>query len=273
MVKVAHISDLHFNRIFPEAERALQEELNKENYRLIILSGDLTQRAYAYQFKRVKRFILGLKNPLLIIPGNHDIPNINIVRRIFSPFKYYKKTISQALDKVYQDDDLLVIGLNTAKRYPIRNGNISERQIKWAEKKFREGGDRFKMLVTHHPFIRPPHGAYRHIVKGAGAAVKAIKDCGVSVFLSGHFHTAYFGNIKNHFPDIKRDIVTSQAGTAISRRTRTDGNTFNTIHIEGNTFSVTSKGFLQNCFRNIETVTYRFNDSKMDLLAAGKSSG
>ncbi|MFP4383254.1 MAG: metallophosphoesterase family protein [Spirochaetia bacterium] len=273
MIKAAHVSDLHFSKVYPEAERALQKELTAGNYRLIIISGDITQRAFAGQFRRAAHFIRDLHMPVLVIPGNHDITNINLIRRIINPFKYYKRYISEDLDQVYEDDDILAVGINSAKRYPIRNGKISAEQIARAAERFKKSTAGFKLLVTHHPFIRPPHGSYRHIVKGAGMTIKGLKDCGVSLILSGHYHTAYFGSIKNHFPGITRDIITSQAGTAVSRRTRTDGNTINIIKIENDEFSLTSKGFLQNQFREIETVRFKFSETELVPILAEEVSG
>jgi 3',5'-cyclic AMP phosphodiesterase CpdA len=273
LIKAAHVSDLHFSKVYPEAERALQEELTGGDYRLIIISGDITQRAFAGQFRRAAQFIRDLRIPVLIIPGNHDISNINLFRRIINPFKYYKRYISKDLDQVYEDEDIFAVGLNTAKRCPIRNGKISAEQIRWAEERFKKTEAKFKLLVTHHPFIRPPHGSYRHIVKGADSTINGLKDCGISLILSGHYHTAYFGSIKNHFPGMTRDIITSQAGTAVSRRTRTDGNTINIIEIENDEFTVTSKGFLQNHFREIETVRFKYSKTELLPILSGKVSG
>ena len=51
-VRIAHLSDPHFGTVVPAVQRALQGELQMHPPDLILLSGDITQRARRNQFER-----------------------------------------------------------------------------------------------------------------------------------------------------------------------------------------------------------------------------
>src|ERR1044072_9809693 len=74
-MRVLHVSALHAETVEePEVEdalRALAAELDPE---LVIASGDLTHRNHDAQHERAARLLRSLDRPLVVVPGNHDIP-------------------------------------------------------------------------------------------------------------------------------------------------------------------------------------------------------
>src|SRR6185437_1430701 len=86
---VAHISDLHFGRHDTAIVDALIAQFGEMRPHLVVLSGDLTQRARSAEFAQAKKFIDRIGAPVVIVPGNHDIPLYNVMRRFFSPLEKY----------------------------------------------------------------------------------------------------------------------------------------------------------------------------------------
>ena len=163
MRQVVQISDVHFGADDPAAVAALRDDLLAEPYDLLIVSGDFTQRARSWQFRAAMAFLEGLPGPQLYVPGNHDVPLRNVYRRFKNPLLGYKKHVTADLRPVYSDQELLVIGLNTARSFSWswsgfwKDGRISADQLLDVHLACAEApADLFKVVVTHHPFIPPP---------------------------------------------------------------------------------------------------------------------
>jgi len=242
MRTLAHCSDLHFGRHDPAIASALLESLNVSRPHLVIISGDLTQRARGSQFLSARRFLDQIQAPKLVVPGNHDIPLFNIVGRLLAPFSNFKRYISQSVEhqQFFSDDEIAVLGLNTVRRLNWKNGRVSERQLAEMEARFRALPEHVrKVLVTHHP-IALVEGARRlSIAQRATAAVIAASKSGVHLVLSGHSHHAVSGTIDDELA-AEGSLLVVHAGTAISTRTRAGGlNSYNLIAIDPPYLSVT----------------------------------
>src|SRR5215207_3028421 len=119
MRTIAHISDIHFGCTDPPVVEAVVAELNALEPSLVIMSGDFTQRARAGQYQQAMDFMRRLPSPQLVVPGNHDIPLWNFVARFFWPLFNYRKFVTKDLRPVHQDEELLVIGINTARSFTL----------------------------------------------------------------------------------------------------------------------------------------------------------
>ena len=91
MRTIAHISDIHFGRIDPPIVEAIVADISSMSPSLVVISGDLTQRARAGQFRDAAAFLARLPKPQLVVPGNHDIPLFDVFSRFFSPLGNYRK--------------------------------------------------------------------------------------------------------------------------------------------------------------------------------------
>jgi 3',5'-cyclic AMP phosphodiesterase CpdA len=114
MRTIAHISDVHFGRTDPAVVEGLVQDLSSRHPSVLVVSGDFTQRARARQYRAAAEFLKRLPTPQLVVPGNHDIPLYDIIRRFFFPLNRYRKYITKDLRPVYQDEELFVLGINTA---------------------------------------------------------------------------------------------------------------------------------------------------------------
>jgi 3',5'-cyclic AMP phosphodiesterase CpdA len=218
----------------------LVASIKKSRPDLVVISGDFTQRAQHVEFAEARRFLDRIAFPKLVTPGNHDVPLYNLFNRYLRPFRKYDRYIAP-LDQpssFFQDDELAVLGLNTARRFTRKNGRLSQAQIAGIARVFASvPPDVTKVIVTHHPLAIPSSEGSLELAGRALAALAAIAAAGIHVLLSGHHHRALSGPVAE--VSSAGSILIVHAGTAISTRTRgIAGNSYNLIQIAHGQISV-----------------------------------
>lgn len=237
MVKIVHLSDLHFGAHEPELVEALEARLQQETADLVVVSGDFTQRARTEQFQQACAFLERLReagHDVLAVPGNHDVPLYDVLRRFLSPLTRYKRFVDETLCPWHELDGAVVLGINTARSLTFSDGRISHEQMDFIRESFaRAEPEALKILVTHHPLFALPVGeGLAPAVGRSELALDAIAEAGVDLLLAGHNHRASIHSARELATRAGPALVI-QAGTATSHRLRDEEQSFNRIEIDG----------------------------------------
>ena len=214
---VLQISDPHFGTEQLAVVEALVELSSRSRPDVVVLSGDITQRARPEQFRAAKVFVDRLNARTLTIPGNHDIPLFNMSARFFSPYAHFSAEFGMELEPVFSSAELLLQCLNTTRRYRHTNGEVSAEQIARVSARLQSAQpDQLRIVVVHQP-VAVPHIEDKHDrLRGFAAAVHSWAEAGCDLVMGGHIHLPYVMEL----PGPHRRMWAVQAGTAVSSRVR-----------------------------------------------------
>ena len=236
MKKILHLSDIHFGRTNPALIESLLFSCKTLHPDLVVISGDLTQRATRREFAQAQEFITTLRLYGIVVfavPGNHDIPPIySPWKRAFKPFERYETLIGPLVKNQYKDDEIALFGISTVRASRFKGGRMSSKNIYDARGWF-EGvqNGRVRLVITHHPLDLPQnHRGYKLIQKAKGA-VSALAELKVDLYLSGHYHQSSVVSILERYCDAEHGALSIQAGT-VSNRNRGELQSFNFLEIE-----------------------------------------
>jgi 3',5'-cyclic AMP phosphodiesterase CpdA len=244
MRTLVHLSDLHFGRVDAELLDPLRELVQRIAPTAVVVSGDLTQRAKSEQFEEARTWLDTLPGPQIVVPGNHDISLYNVFRRFVLPLDRYKRHITEELDPVYIDDEIAVLGVNTARSLTWKDGRVNKEQVE----KIRTTlaglpPEVTKVVVTHHPFDLPDGAKEEDLVERAHMAMDVFAECGVDLLMAGHLHQSHAGNTEARYKISEYAALVVQAGTATSTRGRGEVNSFNVLRVERQKIEVDRYGW------------------------------
>ena len=232
MRTIVHLSDIHFGRTDPSVVQPLIDVVNNIKPDLVAVSGDLTQRARSHEFQAARAFLDALPKPQIVVPGNHDVPLYNVFSRFVSALDKYRRFITSDLSPLYADEEMIVVGVNTARSSTFKGGRINAAQVAWLHDKLCDVDDAVvKVVVTHHPFDLPEGYDERDLVGRARMAMSLLASCGADVFLAGHLHVSHTGHTATRYKISGHSALVVQAGTATSTRGRGEANSFNVLRL------------------------------------------
>jgi len=232
MRTIVHLSDLHFGRVDRQLLAPLQQLAVQLKPDVLVVSGDLTQRARTEEFKAARAWLDTLPGPQIVVPGNHDIPLYNVASRFLTPLRKYTRYVTLDLAPEYVDDEIVILGINTARSLTFKDGRVNHEQIAQMRQRMQSvGPDHTRIIVTHHPFDLPEHMDEDDLVDRAPMAMRAFAECGVDLLLAGHMHASHAGNSADRYEISGYAALVVQAGTATSTRGRGEANSFNVLHV------------------------------------------
>src|ERR687896_119500 len=192
-LRVLQVSDLHAGtQEEPEVEgdlRALADEVDPE---LVVASGDLTHRNTPGQHQRAAAFLRSLERPLLVIPGNHDIPR-------WPPWRF-TRTFAELqrhwpeLEPVYRSERLVVCGLNSVRPWKQQGGALRRPQLERVANVFAEAPeDALRVVAVHHHLLGAPWRSKKRTIANRSTVLGGLVDAGAELVVSGHVHQSSIG--------------------------------------------------------------------------------
>ena len=238
MTRLAHLSDLHFGRTDGRVVDTLVDTLERLAPDLVVVSGDLTQRARAIQFAEARAFLSRLPAPAMVVPGNHDLaPLYHPLSRLFRPRARFRRALPNHPDwPVWHGDDLVVIGLDSTRHMRWISGKLRDSHLGHVEDVLAAApAGACRLAFLHHP----PATAL------SGHPFEALAERGIDIVLTGHIHRAHVEVIVGQGPS---SCILAQASTACSTRLRDEANGFNLIHVAPPLVEITQHGWTGDTF-------------------------
>lgn len=223
MMKLAHISDLHFGMHRQELIKPFLYHLTQIQPDILIISGDLTQRATKKQFSLFNNFLMRLPGIILMVPGNHDIPLYphQFFIRMFDAFRYYKQYVSPELFVHFENEELRILGVNSVNPYRIKKGRLSINTMKQIEAYFSKPFIGLNILFFHHNFDRfegthKPLDNYEQLID-------YLKKSPINIICAGHSH---YANINLIEKNNNESCIFLHAGSLLCTRSKDGLNSY-----------------------------------------------
>lgn len=222
MRKLLHVSDVHFGPPHkPEVSAAILDLVADRQPDLVVVAGDLTQRAKPYQFREARQWVDALAAPSIAVPGNHDVPMYRVWERVFAPYGAYRKHFASDLEPTFEDDEMFVVGINSAYNWTIKDGRVSTARLRQVESQLAAAPEgKIRVAVVHHELIPAPRFGSQKVLSNAERLVEVLAAGKVQLVLSGHLHQAYAALAESYHPGVGAAMLIAHSGTTTSSRGR-----------------------------------------------------
>ena len=245
MTLLLQVSDPHFGTERAPVVAALEALVREQRPDVMLLSGDITQRATRAQFAAARSCVDRLALPALVaIPGNHDIPLFNLAARLLWPYARYAHAFGKELEPHFENPEVLVLALNTTRRWRHVDGELSAAQIERVARRCEQApAAQWRIVVVHQPLAVSRPQDVHNLLHGRDAALRRWSAAGVDLVLGGHIHLPFVLPLHEQWAGLPRRLWAVQAGTAVSARVRAEaGNSVNLIRIDAGTSTAGPNG-------------------------------
>lgn len=216
---------------------------------VVVIAGDLTQRAKAAEYRVVRSLLDALAPlPVVVTPGNHDVPLYRFWERLVAPYANWRRFVANDLDSVTRVAGATVVALNSsAPRRAIVSGRVDASQVAFANTAFQNAapGDA-KVLVVHHHFLAMADGLGGRPLPGAERLLREFEAMGVELILGGHVHQTHLRTSRDLISGPGPGIPLVACGTTASSRGRgpeTGHNSLNVVRLSPDGVEVVSHRF------------------------------
>jgi 3',5'-cyclic AMP phosphodiesterase CpdA len=262
---IFHASDLQIGTPFrPSVAEAFVAQARAVEPDLVVISGDLTQRAKEREFVRARAIMDELAPlPVVVTPGNHDVPLFRAFERAFVPYRNWTRFVGVPLDSVTSLPGATVVALNSsAPRRALVAGRLRARQVAFARRAFDEASATdVRIMVTHHHFVPTPDGLGGRPLPGGAALLGAFEAMGVELVLGGHVHRTHLRTSRELVPGDGPGIPLLACGTTASSRGRGPEaglNSLNIVRVDRDEVVVTPHLCQEGATRFLPTESVRF---------------
>lgn len=234
MTRIVQVSDLHFGASDARIARMLAARIAEIRPDAVVVSGDLTQNASRAEFAAANEFLNALDVPQLIIPGNHDIPALNLLERFFRPSQRFRKFVHDDKMPVLEMGNVFIVGIDTTRRggwhLDWSRGRISNEKIEVAAEILHSAPvDACKVVVMHHPLVPTDLARGRKGACNADKALATFVEAGVTLIMTGHFHVSDL--VVWPSGDVEKKLHHLHCSTAISTRLRGQPNAWYELEV------------------------------------------
>lgn len=232
-IRIAHLSDPHFGTVLEPVRHGLLESLRALKLDLCLISGDITQRATAAQFKAARTFKDELQPvPVFAIPGNHDIPLFNVFGRLFNPYDGFHTYFQDKAENTTTLGHVNVVGLNSTSRWRHIQGSLNVERVREPLLSGRHHAS-VRIVAIHHPLDCAKRVDDKNLLVDRETVFGLFEDAAIDLVISGHVHDPFVTLSHARYPASRRSMILSVAGTCLSWRTRKGApNSFNLIEVE-----------------------------------------
>ena len=170
-------------------ERSLEPLIERVDPELIAVTGDLAHRGRRREHERAAAFLRALGRPLLVIPGNHDIPYA-FPARFSRPWAEFERQW-ETVEPVHRSERLLVVGLNSVRPWRHQSGGIRQTQIAHAAELLSSApAGALRVVALHHHLVGAPWRSRKKPVAKRSTVLAGLVDAGAELILAGHIHQA-----------------------------------------------------------------------------------
>jgi 3',5'-cyclic AMP phosphodiesterase CpdA len=189
--RILHVSDLHFgarNGLEDEAlERAIRQLLERVQPTLVVASGDLTHGGRAAEHDAAAAYLRSLGSPLLVIPGNHDIPPFSPAR-FTRPWREFER-LWETTTPLYASPELHVVGVNSVRPFGYQRGRIRSADLARAEEQLRAAAPgALRVVAVHHQLANAPWRFRKLPLVARSGALERLATAGAELVVGGHTH-------------------------------------------------------------------------------------
>jgi 3',5'-cyclic AMP phosphodiesterase CpdA len=190
LIKIAQLADIHFGAEDADAIENAKRIISEEAPDVIAVCGDVTQRGKRVEFQQAFDFLNAFRSPVLVVPGNHDVPLLNMASRFKAPFKRYEKFLG-GFDDVVTVKEHTILGINSARGWQARK-NWAEGSVNIDRLRDQLETHRPTILMAHHPFTQPPGARLKVETRRGKRGLSLAANLGVKLILNGHVHEPSF---------------------------------------------------------------------------------
>jgi 3',5'-cyclic AMP phosphodiesterase CpdA len=194
-VQLVHLTDLHFGCEDRHALAAAAKYIADLKPDAVIITGDISKDGLAVELNNACAWMRELPAPVMLTPGNHDVPYFEMWGRLAYPWTRFRNAAQGIHTEAWHTPLFSIVPVNTARAWQFRfnwaQGEISRGQTAIAGAELQKAAPgALRIIITHHPLCWPNDAPIKGITRGGARGMEKLIDAGAELFLSGHLHFA-----------------------------------------------------------------------------------